>query len=318
LGVIGIRAAILLPAVSRAREAASRASCANNMRQLALALGSYMAQSSRMPSCTGSVRFRSNGEPILEQRYSAQAQMLPQLEMENLFAAVNFEVGAEDFTMYAPTAFVQGHEANRTVAAMIVSTFLCPSDGSARGPGLGANNYRCSLGTSRWVAELDGPFSGYAVSVSTGAVTDGLSHTAAFGEKLRGSTRLQGDPRRDLYYGPSNILYQPPLTNYHACADRLNERSATATFGGSTWLVGTPSQTCYNHVMVPNDPVPDCVESGWVPAPGLVGARSNHPGGVQAAFCDGSVRFITNGIHRRTWMALATRAGGEIVSSTEY
>jgi len=121
-----------------------------------------------------------------------------------------------------------------------------------------------------------------------------------------------------MYYGPHNILYRDPLDHYRACSVQLNQQSSVATSGGSTWLIGTPSQTCYNHVMIPNDPVPDCVESGWNPAPGLVGARSNHPGGVQSAFCDGSVRFLTNNIQRRVWMALGTRAGGEIVSSGEY
>ncbi|WP_165070479.1 DUF1559 domain-containing protein [Paludisphaera rhizosphaerae] len=315
MGVIGILAAILLPAVSRAREAASRATCANNLKQLGLALSAYAAQWNRMPSCTGNTSFRPDKSILLIRAYSSHAQMLPHLDQANLFAALNFEVGLDEF-MLSPNGAPPpvGQEANLTVVGAVVSTFLCPSDGASGNRG---NSYRCNQGTKRSGAGLNGPFSDYVFSIPIAAVTDGLSNTAAFGEKLRGSGKMPADPRRDMYYGPIG-LPNFPVQAYEECAASLNRQSASATSGGVTWLVGTLSQTCYNHVMIPNDVVPDCVGAGYHPLAGLVGARSNHPGGVQTAFCDGSVRFITNSIHRSTWMALGTRNGGEAVSSAEY
>ena len=50
----------------------------------------------------------------------------------------------------------------------------------------------------------------------------------------------------------------------------------------------------------------------------MIGAQSNHPGGVNVAFCDGSVKFIKDSVNLNTWGALATMAGGEVISADSY
>jgi prepilin-type processing-associated H-X9-DG protein len=89
---------------------------------------------------------------------------------------------------------------------------------------------------------------------------------------------------------------------------------------GFLWATGEIRSGSYNHYLRPNDPTYDCVSNAVLPGPqnltavGFRAARSLHPGGVNSLFCDGSVRYIDNGIARDTWRALATRAGGETIS----
>ena len=89
---------------------------------------------------------------------------------------------------------------------------------------------------------------------------------------------------------------------------------------GEYWILGTcGTGGCYSHVNLPNTKA--CYFSGDTTGStfrSLVGASSNHPGGVNVAFLDGSVKFIKNSISVTTWWALATKAGGEVVSSDSY
>ena len=75
---------------------------------------------------------------------------------------------------------------------------------------------------------------------------------------------------------------------------------------------------CYSHIMPPNTKA--CFFSGDGEEAGrtLVGASSNHSGGVNVGFLDGSVKFIKNSISRPTWRALATRDKGEVIDASSY
>jgi prepilin-type processing-associated H-X9-DG protein len=90
--------------------------------------------------------------------------------------------------------------------------------------------------------------------------------------------------------------------------------AATTTYTGQRcdrWINGGYLSTAYNHYYPPNSSTLDCLNSSN--NFGLKAARSRHPGGVNLLLCDGTVRFITNGITTATWHALATRAGGEVL-----
>ena len=87
-----------------------------------------------------------------------------------------------------------------------------------------------------------------------------------------------------------------------------------------SWVMGEMCCTTYNHVSPPN--TKSC---GGVPFPGSmanmsvqVPPSSFHPGGVNVLMGDGAVRFIRNGVSLLTWRALATRDGGEVISSDSY
>jgi hypothetical protein len=94
---------------------------------------------------------------------------------------------------------------------------------------------------------------------------------------------------------------------------RCDPAAALAWSGqrGAQWVNGHLADTMYNHWYGPNDAAPDCHNGFHNFA--LVSARSAHVGGVQAALCDGSARFINETIDLALWRALATRGGNEVV-----
>jgi prepilin-type processing-associated H-X9-DG protein len=82
---------------------------------------------------------------------------------------------------------------------------------------------------------------------------------------------------------------------------------------GLSWFVGTLTQTQYNHILPPNARTADCALDRTNPLMGFVAARSNHPGRVHALFLDGSCHPIRDTVRREIWVALGTRAGGEVI-----
>jgi prepilin-type processing-associated H-X9-DG protein len=87
---------------------------------------------------------------------------------------------------------------------------------------------------------------------------------------------------------------------------------------GAAWWWGRSSQTRYNHVMTPN--TYNCSFGGdnGDSDDDAITASSRHPGGVNAAICDGSVRFIKSSISPPVWWALSTVAGGEVLDASSY
>lgn len=319
-GVVGLLAALLLPAVQNAREAARRAACLNNLRQIGLAVQSYESTFGVFPAYGGDQRGGGFSFPF-PYRYSIFTRILPQLDQLPLYQALNFDVPLlGPYHIAAGGMFAWGHEVNHTVLATTLATLLCPSDGGGAGGAgwTGGTNYRVSLGDQHTYYRSRGPMSSRRVPLSSAATIDGLSHTAAFSERLRGSTgTMRIEPRRVMIVGGYDGFH--PLEQTLAdCVEqaRLGAPKGFYTYCGLTWMVGDYGQTWYNHVLEPNIAHPDCLVSLFVSF-GLIAARSNHPGGVHAAMADGSARFISNSIDRQTWRALGSRSGGEIVGDGE-
>lgn len=317
LGLIGLLAALLLPAVQQARGAAQRAHCALNLKQVGLAVHGYMATFDVMPAASASpyLDFR------WQRQYSLFTRILPYLEQAPLAAALNFSHGLEDFYLY-PFARAEA-EANRTVMATRLNVLLCPADGGAGDPGWTAGtNLRVNCGVERGHVRtsdpVGGPFSSFGFpsefSPSIASVSDGLSNTVAFSEKLRGraaGSSLQ--PRTDMVVSIVSGIGYTADESLALCLARTDDPPQFRTTAGLTWFVGAMSQTEYNHFLGPNATVADCVTltSSIV---GFVGARSDHPGGVNVGMADASVRFVTNGVDRQVWRGLGTRGGGEVIS----
>ena len=305
--IIGILMVVLMPAVQRARETARRAQCSNHLRQIGLALHSYHDAFGQMPILAA--------QGVLSQPahlYSIQARLLPYLDQAPIYAGLNFEVGIWRFGG-------DGWTVNQTVAASEIEVFLCPSD-PRRIPGPpGDNNYRANLGS---IAELpyvadplgkDGPFS-MLHPRRYPDIQDGLSHTAAFSEKLR------GDGNNSIITAETDIFLLPPprpaMNNdryIQACRSFSPPFPVQDSRNGYTWILSDTLSTLYNHVTRPNSEVPDCGLDGNAPYPGLFPARSWHLGGVNVLMADGAVRFVSETIDLPTWVALGTRAGGEQV-----
>jgi prepilin-type N-terminal cleavage/methylation domain-containing protein len=317
IGVVGLLAALLLPAVQGAREAARRVQCSACLRQINLALQQYEGVHQVYPAVS-MYAYSPNEKPSLAKEYSVYTRLLPYLEETVAYDSINFSVGLRDPYLFP---MPPGGWANATAIAHRVSTFLCPSDSSDNSSLTAGCNYRVNLGSSRTITPSSdssgGPLNAFG-NASPAGVRDGLSNTVAFAERLRGresGASLNG--RTDMVIGFVLGDGYTPDEAAASCASKRGAPYGYYTIAGRSWFVGSPAHTCYNHLLEPNSPVADCVILAS-PIYGLVGSRSNHPGGVYAGMADGSARFISDSVQYAVWRALGTRANGEVVSQEGY
>jgi len=307
IGIIGVLAGLTLPAVQSAREAARRAQCANNLKQIITATQTFAADQGGFP---GSSLFRpSDGRPVA----AMQCLLLPYLEQRPLSDSLNFTIPSYYLADFPPE--------NATATAQTVAVFLCPSDPYTTAAPYGCNSYRANLGLGE--EKITPPSDSMPIAVEmiwSGAFiptgrpmplaefTDGLSNTLAFSEKKVSSGRY--DPSRDWING--GFVADSADAWVENCSHLYGEQGAVLTSGRS-WLISGGRCSTFFTSAPPNSPVPDCGGAdggGW----GLFAARSYHRGGVNAALADGSVRWFSSGIAVRTWRALGTRKGGEVTA----
>jgi prepilin-type N-terminal cleavage/methylation domain-containing protein/prepilin-type processing-associated H-X9-DG protein len=178
------------------------------------------------------------------------------------------------------------------------------------------------------------------------SIIDGTTTTALVSEHLLANSNFQSPNtttvtpggttgKRALFQIPFNVvLDQASLTNAQAFVTACKGLPGTtiATFDGSfgaQWLMSTDYATAnnaYTHFMTPN--ASSCVgtpdtstfisNATWGGIGAAITATSNHPGGVNVAFADGSVKFVKDSVNPQTWWAIGTRAGKEIVSGDSF
>jgi prepilin-type N-terminal cleavage/methylation domain-containing protein/prepilin-type processing-associated H-X9-DG protein len=330
IAIIAVLIGLLLPAVQKVREAASRASCGNNLKQIGLALHNYQNAQERLPPAFPATPKPpyAGTVPAYFWSWSVLAQINPYLEQTAIYNRMDLDAP----TFVLPTLNISA--ANQFAVQQTVKLFLCPSDKMTPLTGgygvsvLGPVNYVACIGSgttgggppygSPW--DADGVFRA-AVGTSFDEITDGLSNTAAFSESTLGEGPLMavgpipGDPHKVYANVP------PPLTPAACDAATLWNVQLPR---GYLWASGEIRCASYNHFYPPNGPRYDCVANLSTPglqqytAVGFKAARSNHPGGVNLLLIDGSVRFVSNNVGPDTWTALATRAGGEVVDHAGY
>jgi prepilin-type N-terminal cleavage/methylation domain-containing protein/prepilin-type processing-associated H-X9-DG protein len=334
IAIIAVLIALLLPAVQAAREAARRAQCVNNLKQIGLALHNYHSVNDSLPpggEAWGDSR-HFNGWFNGPQNFSMKARLLPFMEQQQLFNAINWNVSSVWGSNGAPY-WVDGTNLNMTVSMSKVASFACPSDGNIpgggssqpQGPGVSyANNFGLNRYNSGWyssgITSIQGDDSTLNRVRSFATVTDGTSNTAAFSEwvKGKGSNSIIGLNIVNTTSSISVTLVPQTVTGNAAnqqlaaaCQNAVISTSAIWDYKGEIWLLHDSGRGGgYFHIMTPNKI--GCVNPG---IDTIIGASSNHPGGVNVLMLDGSVKFVKSTVSQTTWFAIGTIDWGEVVSS---
>lgn len=342
IAVIAVLIALLLPAVQQAREAARRAQCRNNLKQLGLALHNYADVFGTFPpgrivsissSDDGTAAANGNATTGAGNCFSAFAQLLTQLDQIPLYQSINFNSGPDT-------------SANNSVANLQPAVFLCPSDFAgpvlAQGTGfVGLTNYALNTGTTFPVSSRNPsgiPITGVFFEnsrIRLGDISDGTSSTVCLSEQVlshpsdpagtgisNGSGTWTGalpSTGFALTTGNNNVNNGPELVNYPGDCVAGNKLQLTR---GNRLLYGAPGHTLYNHLRGPNDAGIDC-RGGlphssrnvywWNRLSHNVASHSRHVGGVHSLFCDGHVQFLSTNVDLNSWQSLGSRNGGEIL-----
>ncbi|MDR3634435.1 MAG: DUF1559 domain-containing protein [Isosphaeraceae bacterium] len=329
IAIIAVLIALLLPAVQAAREAARRAQCTNNLKQIGLACHNYLSTYQVLPFGKGASYTSSVPGAKPYARWSVHSQLLQYIEQGSLFNSINFSIPPETpgmngvFPTFMP-AYQDPNRDNMTSCMTQVNTFLCPSDGPLVQGWPGGNNYygnqytfACDLSESQLstvavpAVAPQGVFY-YLSAVRVADVTDGTSNTAFFSEKLRG----QGQPafKTDLLVFTNQTSQDATL---QACQALTPGSPPLTSVQGMSWVMGEMCCTAYNHVSQPN--TISCAAPGYTGTMANMAMQvpptSNHAGGVNILFGDGTVHFVKNSIDLGTWRAVGTRNGGEVISN---
>jgi len=299
IAIIAVLIGLLLPAVQKVRESAARIKCANNLKQLGLAMHNH-------ESALGVFPQGRNGYPKV---VSAPARLLAFVEQDALQRLIDPD----------GTLAIGGQ--NDLAGKNRVGLFICPSDaGNGQVPSsqyFGTNYVACN-GTGL-LTDASGNIIGYAkipegngifaqIPCRTGDITDGLSNTAAFSESLLGNGAIPASlPPTD----PRYLVLEVPGGNDPTPAACDGGAGTWNPRRGEQWINGHYGNTLYNHYYTPNARNWDCGNGSH--NKGLTAARSMHPGGVNVLLADGGVRFVRDSVDLATWRGFATRNLGEVL-----
>ncbi len=298
--IVGLLVALTLAGVQTARESARRATCADHLRQIGLAMQGHHAAHRMFPPGSRN----GTGMHVFMLPYMGQAALWEAYDQNSLWSSVP----------------------NQPVRAAAVGEYVCPSDPFVdihAADGSRPTSYAGCYGSGAQRYGFNGVFrmygrwflngSGEKNPVRDADIQDGLSNTIAISEILVcGLTTGPGraDPRRVIVNIPAQGLPDELDTFADSCASQPSppKYPYRDDVWGRPWVHGAPFRTMYNHVLTPNGN--NCI-NGTDVTTGAYTAASNHPGGVNSLFADGHVSFESDTVARSVWRALASRHAGD-------
>jgi prepilin-type N-terminal cleavage/methylation domain-containing protein/prepilin-type processing-associated H-X9-DG protein len=324
IAIIGVLIALLLPAVQSAREAARRAQCTSNMKQLGLAMHNYESSNGVLPP---SIILRGTGnQTVWNGGWSVHGRILPYLEQSNVFNSANFSLNKETLD-------------NSTTIRLSVSVFLCPSEvnqsPSTHDYGVsGVSNYGSSSGDWFVWGGFNGPENRAAFGPNRARrmaeFLDGLSGTMLMAE-VKTYLPCYVCDGVGLSQIKNPAIIPPTTADPHVVAPEYFSGSCRYyALGHTEWSDGNAHSSGFTTAWTPNTTIQATAagnidmdlngineEDGGPTFAGLT-ARSYHPGGLNVLFGDGSVRFLKNSIAGTVWRALGTVRGNEVVSGDQF
>jgi prepilin-type N-terminal cleavage/methylation domain-containing protein len=326
MAIIGVLAALLLPAVQQARETARRAQCKNNLKQIGLALHNYLASNRVLPPSfciqPGTALGTNNGS------WSIHGRLLPYLEQGSAYTKVRLDVPWD----------AQRHTG---IPTMRIPTYLCPSEvydqvrlDSSGNPKVYPQNYGFNFGTWRVYDPATGRGSDGVFYVNSAtrpaSLTDGTSHTLAAAEVKAFTSYF----RNTVDPGPAVPTAPADLAAFAGGAQFKLGPNTNDNTGHTEWPDGRVHHSGITTVFTPNTFV-ECTHtdgrtydidynsqqegrSATQPTYAAVTARSYHPGLVNSLLMDGSCRAASDTIRLEIWRALGTRNSGEVISAAQF
>ena len=328
IAIIGILIALLLPAVQAAREAARRMQCANNLKQIGLAMhnhhDTHKSFPPGVPTCTAN-QWITGG--IQAGGYCEGPNWAV-----NLLAFLELKALAQNATdsmaihWHAPDDLPNVPPAGKRVGDTTPVAFLCPSAPEMEATvstwgleSMSKGNYAANFGADTYMSFTDsrkaGAFGSVMLPGCPGRVTQDGWKDDQMGVWKMGYGR--GTKIRDVTDGTSNTLAVSEVVGWDHPTDGRGAWIAP-TMGGSTFTARTGPNSTENDVLamcytgIPAGNIMYCTRNQsngdiWA------AARSKHPGGVNTVMCDGSTRFFSDSVDLIVWRSLATRAGGESI-----
>ena len=314
IAIIGILVSMLLPAIQQIRSAARRISCANNLRQLALATQSFETAKGRFPTS-----FDAPRNIVIRGAWSIHGKLLPFVEQGNAQAQVDLDV---DWHFQVDTG----------IPAFGVPIYSCPADVNARArirdgkPYVHSTSYGFNMGSWLIYNPVTGELGDGAFRVNRPTkhqtFEDGLSNTMCAADVKSFTSYIRNVDGFDGQF-PGSIDHFQGIDGDRKLGPE-NDRNT----GHTVWTDGRVHHTGFTTVFGPNTFVPydyqgvtydidfNSQQEGrdlTNPTYAAVTTRSYHELGINVARMDGSVGFVTDEIDLTIWRALGTADGGEVV-----
>jgi prepilin-type N-terminal cleavage/methylation domain-containing protein/prepilin-type processing-associated H-X9-DG protein len=294
IAIIGALVALLLPAVQSAREAARRAQCSNNLKQIGLAMHSYHATHDVFPpGYITLTQTPSPDSPEIGPGWGWGTMLLNNLEQPGVYSTVNFSLSVTD-------------PACQTARSVSLSVFVCPSSTGRNGPVVlrdaGGMTLVTDLSPGQYVASA-----GQWEIEEFPAQNNGVFY------------RNSRNGLRDILDGSSMTLMAGERSRNVADATWVGVVAFARVCTNPNWRV-QDCETASVLTLAHTGPSPN---QRWVDVPNYKAAGADdywslHPGGCNFLFCDGSIRFVKETVDPRVFSFLSTRAGGELISADQF